>query len=1398
MLRTFSSTDNAALQKGGVAAPAAFLATPDLVVSFDPEPMPAREGSDTPMALKDVDSVVPNTAEARHLFGQTSVRPAADRNDIFSQKGQDGWQTYNFEVAETHTYIAGGVRVHNQSGEFTLINGKYYFDSYSTPYHDMVDIEAFNKMFENGNNNPDGTVKVPTGGGFEYKYRPGHQFEGRDYQPGGDMDGDNELTQQDRVMHDIDLHERHAEIARVNGDERKAEQHERAADDLRDNGNDNEGDDNGKPVILDLDGDGVEINVNGNVSFDMDRDGFKEQTAWAAADDGFLVIDLNENGSRGAGDGKIDQTKELILSEWAPNARATDLEALATFDQWERRGGNNDGVLSAKDSVWNELKVWQDLNQDGVTDDGELKTLSQLGITQINLTYDDETHYQDTDNDVTIFGNTLLGSASYTRDGKVVKGGVGDVSLRYNAEGWRKVETSDGYYIEFEGGETLRYGVMDGTGVANWDVNARNFDVVVGDARGNELIATGQTRGVSISGGSGNDIVRGGHGDDMLSGGAGWDRISGGDGNDTIFFDATDGNFIYGGSGYDLAYAVGEAGVTLSLSDRAFEAATGSDGNDTLDASGLTSSTTLHGRGGADTLTGGSSDDLLSGDDGRDVLVGGAAGDMLIGGFGADKLSGGDGDDTLFGGEDADMLYGQGGDDTLFGGAGVDILEGGARDDYLDGGAQNDKLYGGEGDDTLFGGHGNDFLSGANGDDFLSGGAGNDVIHAGNGDEVVEGGQGDDTIRMFGWGDNTIDGGAGNDRIHAHHSHNAHEISAGAGHDTLYLTKKRSEYDIVELQGARVSGEKYLYGYRVTYLNANGWVEQEIIVKDVEQIIFGDGKKRNLSNDVTPGAVQNEDWVWYTQGFKTDNTKRYNNSDDTNAWGGAGDDKIWSDSNNGSGADHVRMGAGNDTLHLLGGSDIGEGSSGNDALYGGRGKDTLSGNGGADRLDGGDNADTVDGSTGADLIQGGNGNDKLTGGAGADVIYGGEGNDGIWAGSGADIVEAGGGADAVYGGTGRDSLGGGSGNDTIYGGDGADRLDGDGNDDKLYGENGDDTLDGGDGNDILEGGADDDRLDGGKGVDTLRGGDGFDVLNGGDWNDSLFGGALDDSLFGDSGNDYLDGGSGNDYLEGGWGADTIKGQDGVRDVVGYAQSGYAVGINLGAGTAWGGHAQGDKISGVEGVVGSNFSDTLVGNGLDNQLYGGKGNDVVRGWSGRDELYGDEGNDSLRGDNQDDTLFGGAGNDCLWGNSDDDVLSGGAGNDYIHGGGHTDRLLGGDGHDTLVGGHGQDELTGGDGWDKFVFTDALQANQVDTITDFNPKYDEFHLKNNIFANFDLGEIKHTQFKVGPEATEAAHRIIYKKGTGEIFYDRDGNGAAQAKLFAKVEEGTNLTHWDFEVI
>jgi Ca2+-binding RTX toxin-like protein len=107
---------------------------------------------------------------------------------------------------------------------------------------------------------------------------------------------------------------------------------------------------------------------------------------------------------------------------------------------------------------------------------------------------------------------------------------------------------------------------------------------------------------------------------------------------------------------------------------------------------------------------------------------------------------------------------------------------------------------------------------------------------------------------------------------------------------------------------------------------------------------------------------------------------------------------------------------------------------------------------------------------------------------------------------------------------------------------------------------------------------------------------------------------------------------------------------------------------------------------------------LPGDGLDNDMVGGEGNDQINGYSGDDVISGGGGNDVLHGGEGGDVVSGDAGNDILHGEYGNDSLSGGAGDDQIFGHGDNDTLSGGDGNDELQGGQGNDTLTGGAGDD----------------------------------------------------------------------------------------------------
>jgi hypothetical protein len=127
------------------------------------------------------------------------------------------------------------------------------------------------------------------------------------------------------------------------------------------------------PLVLDLDGDGIELSSleNSTVHFDYDADGFAERTGWVSSDDGILVVDANANSA-------VDGAGELFGSPTQDGFAVLDL-----YDS------NGDGKIDANDAAWAQLRVWQDADQDGVSDAGELRTLADAGVKSISLARDD-------------------------------------------------------------------------------------------------------------------------------------------------------------------------------------------------------------------------------------------------------------------------------------------------------------------------------------------------------------------------------------------------------------------------------------------------------------------------------------------------------------------------------------------------------------------------------------------------------------------------------------------------------------------------------------------------------------------------------------------------------------------------------------------------------------------------------------------------------------------------------------------------------------------------------------------------------------------------------------------------------------------------------------------------
>jgi Ca2+-binding RTX toxin-like protein len=190
-------------------------------------------------------------------------------------------------------------------------------------------------------------------------------------------------------------------------------------------GNSTGGDSNSKPVLLDLDGNGLTVDElsTSDQFVDFDGDGYQHRTAWAGAGDGVLVLDAD-------GDGKISRSSEFAFAEWDPTADG-DLAALkSVFDT------NHNGLLDAGDERWSEFKVMRD---------GQMVSLASLGIASIGLTpAGSGQRFAD--------GSAITGTSTFTRtDG--TQGEVGDAVLATEGEGYRI--TRSGATTNADGSKTV-------------------------------------------------------------------------------------------------------------------------------------------------------------------------------------------------------------------------------------------------------------------------------------------------------------------------------------------------------------------------------------------------------------------------------------------------------------------------------------------------------------------------------------------------------------------------------------------------------------------------------------------------------------------------------------------------------------------------------------------------------------------------------------------------------------------------------------------------------------------------------------------------------------------------------------------------------------------------------
>lgn len=179
-------------------------------------------------------------------------------------------------------------------------------------------------------------------------------------------------------------------------------------------------------VVLDLDGDGIELKSRkkADARFDMDGDGIRDDTGWVGKSDGILVIDRN-------GDQRIDGPSELTFVTDVADAMS-GLHGLSSFDT------NRDGQVDAVDARFGELKLWVDRNGDGTAGEGEVRSLADHGIKSIVL------DPVATSTTLKLGANAVTMTATFERtDGRT--GTIGDAMLAFSpsATSGKSLESGD-------------------------------------------------------------------------------------------------------------------------------------------------------------------------------------------------------------------------------------------------------------------------------------------------------------------------------------------------------------------------------------------------------------------------------------------------------------------------------------------------------------------------------------------------------------------------------------------------------------------------------------------------------------------------------------------------------------------------------------------------------------------------------------------------------------------------------------------------------------------------------------------------------------------------------------------------------------------------------------------
>lgn len=136
------------------------------------------------------------------------------------------------------------------------------------------------------------------------------------------------------------------------------------------------------PIMIDLGKDGIRLGEAGvGVHFDVNDDGALDHVQWVrpGGDEGFLALDRNGNGLVDDGSELFGVGTPLIFDG---GKAANGFIGLAQYDSTDL-GGNDDGLITEADLIWDELRVWIDVDADGVSRSSEMHSLRSVGLTAL-------------------------------------------------------------------------------------------------------------------------------------------------------------------------------------------------------------------------------------------------------------------------------------------------------------------------------------------------------------------------------------------------------------------------------------------------------------------------------------------------------------------------------------------------------------------------------------------------------------------------------------------------------------------------------------------------------------------------------------------------------------------------------------------------------------------------------------------------------------------------------------------------------------------------------------------------------------------------------------------------------------------------------------------------------